>query len=350
MHRSFLFSSVALLWAFAPGLAAAAPETVVVTATRTPQPLEVTGASMSVVHHPGHRHATDRHCQRRAGADAGADRSGNGAWASRPTFWMSRRGRRADTGAGGRCADQRSQLDHRLCDPRRRAGKRRRPHRSAYAGRNRRFTARRHRRRRQHPHQARRQPAVTLHLRAEAVRSTPIISMWRQTAPAAPWNMAQAANYYGTNGISAADSKNGNSEPTAITIWAHRNLRCMSLTPSVSTRASITQERATASTAIRRPLTPSRIRTNMERRASGGLWRRQYFAVGRAVFQSLGGAAHDSDRKEFDPTLTPAEDFFAKVVRRGSNIKACSRRTTSTKSCSARKPRREPFRRTTFTI
>jgi vitamin B12 transporter len=51
MHRSFLLSSAALLAIVAPGLAAAAgtPETVVVTATRTPQPLGVTGASMSVV-------------------------------------------------------------------------------------------------------------------------------------------------------------------------------------------------------------------------------------------------------------------------------------------------------------
>jgi len=36
--------------------------------------------------------------------------------------------------------------------------------------------------------------------------------MWRQTAPAAPWNNG-GRDYYGTNGISAADSKNGNSEP-----------------------------------------------------------------------------------------------------------------------------------------
>jgi vitamin B12 transporter len=51
MHKSLLLSSATLLAIFAPGLAAAAgtPETVVVTATRTPQPLDVTGTSMSVV-------------------------------------------------------------------------------------------------------------------------------------------------------------------------------------------------------------------------------------------------------------------------------------------------------------
>ncbi|MDE2134736.1 MAG: TonB-dependent receptor [Alphaproteobacteria bacterium] len=47
MRNSALLSSVALLAIVAP--AAAAPETVVVTATRSPQPLEVTGASMSVI-------------------------------------------------------------------------------------------------------------------------------------------------------------------------------------------------------------------------------------------------------------------------------------------------------------
>jgi len=46
MRKSFFLSSAALL-AFIS--AAAAPETVVVTATRTPQPLEVTGTSMSVI-------------------------------------------------------------------------------------------------------------------------------------------------------------------------------------------------------------------------------------------------------------------------------------------------------------
>jgi len=46
MHRSLLLSSAALA-AFVS--AAAAPETVVVSATRTPQPLEVTGTSMSVI-------------------------------------------------------------------------------------------------------------------------------------------------------------------------------------------------------------------------------------------------------------------------------------------------------------
>ena len=51
MHRSFLLSSAALLAILAPSLAAAAgpPEIVVVTATRTSQPLDVTGTSMSVV-------------------------------------------------------------------------------------------------------------------------------------------------------------------------------------------------------------------------------------------------------------------------------------------------------------
>jgi vitamin B12 transporter len=50
MHKSILLSSAALFAVFAPGLATAgAPETVVVTATRTPQPLEVTGTSMSVI-------------------------------------------------------------------------------------------------------------------------------------------------------------------------------------------------------------------------------------------------------------------------------------------------------------
>ncbi len=46
MHKAIILSSVSLL-AFVS--AAAAPESVVVTATRTPQPLEVTGTSMSVI-------------------------------------------------------------------------------------------------------------------------------------------------------------------------------------------------------------------------------------------------------------------------------------------------------------
>ncbi len=46
MRRAFFLSSVSLL-AFVS--AAAAPETVVVTATRTPEPLEITGTSMSVI-------------------------------------------------------------------------------------------------------------------------------------------------------------------------------------------------------------------------------------------------------------------------------------------------------------
>lgn len=49
MYRSLLFSSAAFLAVFAPGPAANAVETVVVTATRSPQPLEVTGTSMSVI-------------------------------------------------------------------------------------------------------------------------------------------------------------------------------------------------------------------------------------------------------------------------------------------------------------
>jgi vitamin B12 transporter len=48
MHKS-LYSSAALIALIAPALAQTAPETVVVTATRTPQPLDVTGESVSVV-------------------------------------------------------------------------------------------------------------------------------------------------------------------------------------------------------------------------------------------------------------------------------------------------------------
>ena len=48
MSKSLL-SSVAVIALIAPALAQTAPETVVVTATRTPQPLEVTGESVSVI-------------------------------------------------------------------------------------------------------------------------------------------------------------------------------------------------------------------------------------------------------------------------------------------------------------
>ena len=51
MHKSLFLSSAALIASLATGAANAgsSPETVVVSATRTPQPLEVTGTSMSVI-------------------------------------------------------------------------------------------------------------------------------------------------------------------------------------------------------------------------------------------------------------------------------------------------------------
>ena len=94
---------------------------------------------------------------------------------------------------------------------------------------------------------------------------------------------------------------------------------------SASTRASITRGRATASTAIRRRTTPSRTRTIRKERAPGRLWRGQRLASGRALHQPFGVQHSDSDRKEFDPTLTPARTSSPKAARRGSNIRACSR-------------------------
>jgi vitamin B12 transporter len=51
MRRTFLLSTAAIIAGFSPALADmnTDPETVVVTATRTPQPLEITGTSMSVI-------------------------------------------------------------------------------------------------------------------------------------------------------------------------------------------------------------------------------------------------------------------------------------------------------------
>ncbi|MGA7674473.1 MAG: TonB-dependent receptor [Rhizomicrobium sp.] len=123
-----------------------------------------------------------------------------------------------------------------------------------------------------------------------------------------------AANYYGTNGISAADSKNGNSEPDGYHHFgATGNLR-WHVADAVSFDARLYYTRARDSFDGYPPPTYTFQDTHEYGKdvllaAYGGVnvslldgWFSNRLAVLRT----------DSDRKEFDPTLTPMEDFFAK--------------------------------------
>ena len=76
---------------------------------------------------------------------------------------------------------------------------------------------------------------------------------------------------------------------------------------------SITRKRATASTAIRRPTTPSRTPTNTERTTLLAAYGGVNVSLWAGRFTNRFAVQHsDSNRKTFDPTLSPAEDFFAK--------------------------------------
>ena len=89
------------------------PETVVVTATRTPQPIDVTGESVVGDHRRRPSDPADRRRDRRAGRDAGPRRQPQRRHRADDQRQHPRRRNRPDAGADRRRADQRSELDRR---------------------------------------------------------------------------------------------------------------------------------------------------------------------------------------------------------------------------------------------
>ena len=123
-----------------------------------------------------------------------------------------------------------------------------------------------------------------------------------------------AANYYGSNGISAADSRNGNTEPDGYHNLGLTGNARLHITDNVSFDARLYYTRSRDSFDGYPPPTYTFQDTLQYGKdtlfaAYGGL--NVSLLDGR--FSNRLAVLHtDSDRKTFDPTLTPAEDFFAK--------------------------------------
>ncbi len=123
-----------------------------------------------------------------------------------------------------------------------------------------------------------------------------------------------AANYYGSNGISAADVRNGNTEPDGYhNLGVTGNVR-VHLADNVSFDARLYYTQARDSFDGYPPPTYTLQDTHQYGKdtllaAYGGV--NVSLLDGR--FTNRFAVLHtDSDRRTFDPTLTPAEDFFAK--------------------------------------
>jgi len=313
MQKSILFSSVAFIALLSPAFASGT-ETVVVTATRTPQPLEVTGASMSVV--------TGEDIDTRQidiVSDALAETPGlivvrNGG-VGQPTIILMRGAEAGQTLVlvdGVRINDPSSTTGYTilgdvLANGIDRIEVLRGPQSTLYGS-----------------------DAIggVVNLITKRGGDTPFALDARAEAGSmgtAHFNLAAngtvdsieygaAANYYSTDGVSAADARNGNTEPDGYHHFgATGNLR-WHVAESVSLDARLYYTKARDSFDGYPP--PDYTFQDTHEYGKDAL----LAAYGGVNVSLLDGRftnrfavqRSDSDRKEFDPTLTPAEDFFAK--------------------------------------
>ncbi len=315
MKKNLLPLSVAVIIALAPGLANAddlSPETVVVTATRTPQPLEVTGTSMSVIT------AKDLETQQ---IDVVSD-----ALAQTPGLATVRNGgigQSTDILLRGAEAGQTLVLIDgiRINDPSATSGFAllgdvltngierievlRGPQSTLYGS------------------DAiggvvniltRRGGPFALHAQAEGGSFETYRFNAAVNGTQGDVEYGAAANYYGSNSVSAADARNGNSEPDGYhNLGMTGNLRWHA-TDIVSFDARLYYTHARDSFDGYPPPTYTFQDTHQYGKnallaAYGGV---NISLLGGRFSNRLAVTHSDSDRKTFDPTLTPAEDFFAK--------------------------------------
>ncbi|MBU6297857.1 MAG: TonB-dependent receptor [Alphaproteobacteria bacterium] len=317
MKKSLLPLSVASIAAFAPGLAYAddlSPETVVVTATRTPQPLDVTGTSMSII--------TSKNIETQQ-IDVVGD-----ALAQTPGLAVVRNGgigQSADILLRGAEAGQTLVLVDgvRINDPSATSGFAllgdvlangidrieilRGPQSTLYGGDAiggvvNILTTR-----------GGEKPFV-LHAQAEGGSFDTYRFNVSANGSDGAVEYGAAANYYGSNSVSAADARNGNSEADGYhNLGLTGNLRWHA-TDTVSFDARVYYTHARDSFDGYPPPTYTFQDTHQYGRND------LLAAYAGANISLLNGRfsnrfaviRSDSDRKTFDPTLTPSEDFFAK--------------------------------------
>ena len=315
MHKPLFFSSAVLIASLATGAtdASSTPETVVVTATRTPQPLEVTGTSMSVI----------------TGEDIETQQIDivSGALAQTPGLTVVRNGgpgqptnilmRGAEAGQtlvvvdGVRINDPSSTTGYAilgdvLANGIDRIEVLRGPQSTLYGsdaigGVVNILTKRGD------------SQAFVLHAQAEGGSFDTYRFNVAANGTGGALEYGAAANYYGSNGISAADARNGNRELDGYhNLGANGNLRWHAA-DNISIDARVYYTRARDSFDGYPPPTYTFQDTHEFGKSE------LLAAYGGANISLLGGRFSNrlavmhsgSDRKSFDPTMTPAEDFFA---------------------------------------